>query len=360
MKRFAGIALGFFMVTAAACGGDGGSAEPRTKNSALAAVSTTAAPTTIAVEANTTTVPATVPPTTAAALVTVAPTTTAPPTTMAPVPTTVVVSTTQPSAVQPKTSGGTDLRSPDGKVVGKVAAGQISIVTPTTMPASQCSTESVLSPDSRFIAVILGSGCPHVVQAKLNLLANGTVLFPSAVVASEDFQLMREWEPLTNPFAKVLGYPNTMRKFSLREMLSYTGVEPWLVLRDAPAAPRTARLLTVKDSAATICAVKEFELGKTCLPSTVDVRHPNFPDALDPSKDLKARFNCRPNCTSPWSQLFDRYWITDRGMIITPTSMGMAYNFDPARLAKSRLKGVTGLRITVEFEGGRIATVDVP
>jgi hypothetical protein len=39
MKRLAGITLGFFMVTAAACGGsDGGSAEARTKNSALGAV----------------------------------------------------------------------------------------------------------------------------------------------------------------------------------------------------------------------------------------------------------------------------------------------------------------------------------
>lgn len=368
MKRLAGITLGFFMVTTAACGGsDGESAEARTKNSALGAASTTLAPppATTAVNATTTSPPT---PTTALTMTpTSAPVTSAvavvstPPTAPA---TSVAPPTTQPPVVQPKSPGGADLRSPDGKVVGRVSTGQISIVTTTTVPASQCSTESVLSPDSRFIALILGGGCPHVVQAKLNLLANGTVLFPSVVVLPEDFHLMYEWQSQTNPFAKSLGYPNNMRKFSLREMLSFTGVEAVIDGRTRDRAEtsrfRTPRLLTVKDNARSLCPAAEFSLGKSCLPSTADARHPNFPGALDPAKDLKTRSNCEPNCSSTWSQLFDRYWITDRGMIVTPTSTGMGYNFDPAATVRGRLKGVTGLRVTVEFEGGRVATIDVP
>lgn len=178
---------------------------------------------------------------------------------------------------------------------------------------------------------------------------------------------------VANRFARSIGYHNgTMRKFSLSEMLASDSLGPWLVPESAKlgatnytltaemnARTLSAHLYTVLDAQNILCGSDVIFRG--CLPDYIDSSKSVFPDAMDITKDPTACLSFVSYCQADgWNKLFERQWIIDRGMLVLPTSIGLGRLLDSKQMEATRLKGVTGLRVTIEFEGGRVATIDVP
>lgn len=222
-----------------------------------------------------------------------------------------------------------------------------------------CQTESVLAPDKQTVAVVFKAGCPQITQAKINFLVKGVPTYPSIRVDREAFNLSQRWGRSPDAFSNTLGLPKSMRKFTLLEWLAVSGLNEWVAPvepasgRPLPGASRVlARLVTVKDDATVLCPGADA-IG--CFSPMTQAN--NFAESLNPGAQVP---RCPgPTCSGPWSEVFDRYWILDRGVLVTPTSAGFGINLDPRRV-RTTLKGVTGLRLTVEFDGGRIATIDLP
>lgn len=173
--------------------------------------------------------------------------------------------------------------------------------------------------------------------------------------------------PGFNEFARQLGLPNSLRPFGLSEMLSYTGIQRWInQCGDIANQSNCARQLRAKyfevvDASRAYCDQMFQERYSLCVPEGANSELPDFTKSYDLTQ-LPGKYDyCFHGCANDvWDAVLTANLVRDRGMILVPTTRQLAMQLDRKSLPTARLNGVLGLRLTIEFEGGRTTTVDVP